>query len=304
MKVAIALITAKRPQSLARLLASLDQLETSAEVSLIIVDNDPQQSAQPVITTYAQTGRFKLTALAEPTPGIPLARNAALRACGADIDALAFIDDDEMVTPGWLEALLHTLNTTKADAAGGPVLPLYPADTPAWVIAGGFFERAKHQDASLRHVLATNNCLINMSCWRRAPIWFDPRLQFTGSSDTLFFLTARQRGWQLRWSATAEVHEHVPPARLTPAWIIQRQYRMGNGLALCDILAYGYARSLLPRLAKAAVYTTLALAGLWQGQAGRIKARARWARARGTLAALYGYRYEEYAPHRLIGEAP
>lgn len=299
MKVSIALITCRRPHSLARLLASFEALETSADVELVVVDNDPAHSARSVTENY--NGRFPLIAVQEPIQGIPYARNAALRACSADTDFIAFLDDDEVVTPRWLTHLLQAIETTKADAVGGPVDPLYPEGAPQWAITGKYFARENWPNHQPRPVLITNNCLIRAASLRRDNLWFDTRLQFTGSSDTLFFKTAHRKGWQLGWASDALVYEHVPPQRLTSAWIVQRQYRIGNGLALCDILLMGRARALPLRLAKAAAYLAKGCAWL---PFSPLKGRAALARSLGTLSALWGYRYEEYRPDRLVSETP
>ncbi len=304
MKVSVAIITCKRPAALLRLLHSLDQLTTSAELELVVVDNDSTQTAGPSLAAYS--GKHRLVTVHEPISGIPYARNAALKACSTNSDYIAFLDDDEEVTPNWLTEILRTISTTGADAAGGPVVPLYPSDTSDWIIKGRFFEREQKQDGQTCRMLATNNCLINAHNWREAPLWFDTRLQYTGSSDTLFFMMARKAGWRFVWAAHAEVREHIPQQRLNAAWIIQRQYRIGNGLSFCDVLAHGYMRAVPIRIAKALAHGLIGFMHLLRypsdRQAAWVKARASWARAAGGVAGLCGSRYEEYAPYRLVKE--
>ena len=122
----------------------------------------------------------------------------------------------------------------------------------------------------------------------------------------MFFLRLAQQGWRFGWSATASVSEYIPLQRQTAAWLIQRQYRIGNGLSLCDVMLHGFAKAAPLRCAKALVYFALGCMQLLRlpaaPYASWVKARATWARARGTLSGLFGHRYEEYAPTRLIGE--
>lgn len=309
MKITLAIITCRRPQAVQRLLASLEALQVPAPytLSLLVVDNDARQSARSVLAEYREAGRFPLTAVHEPAPGIPHARNAALKAA-QDADYLVWLDDDETATPCWLACLLDALQKTRADAVGGPVLARLAPGGPRWINDAPFFARAAKAHHAPCAMLSTNNCLFNLRKWRERPVWFETGLQFTGSSDTLFFMRLAQQGWRFGWSATASVSEEVPLQRQTAAWIIQRQYRIGNGLSLCDVMVHGLARAALPRLAKAAVYFAVGCLHLLRlplaPEAGWVKARATWARARGTLSGLYGHRYEEYAPARLIGEAP
>lgn len=305
MKVSVAIITCQRPQALLRLLASLAQLESDHTIEIVVVDNDPQRTALTQLQDYKSPHELKF--IHEPVRGIPFARNTALKACSTNSDYVAFLDDDEEASPQWLQALLDTIQKTGADAVGGSVLPVYPASTPAWIINGRFFERKARPDQQPCRMLATNNCLIDAVKWRQVPFWFNTKLQYTGSSDTLFFLTARKVGWRFVWSTKAFVSEHIPPQRLTVSWIIKRQYRIGNGLAMCDRLAYGNLHAIPRRLLIALTHAGLGSMQLlrlpFAGKAAWAKALACFARAAGGVAGLCGRYYEEYAPHRLIGEA-
>lgn len=303
MKVAIAIITCKRPQALLRLLQSLDALlpDPAVAVVLVVVDNDAGQSAAASLASYRISGRHQLIAVTEAVPGIPQARNTALRHCPVDADFIAFLDDDEIVRPDWLDRGLAALAATGADAAGGPVEPVYPEGTPSWVIRGRFFEREKKPDRQPCTRLMTNNCLLRAATWRSKPVWFDTRLQFTGSSDTLFFMQAAQAGWRMIWAADACVAEHIPPQRLDAGWIVRRQFRIGNGLSLCAIMADGWLKAAPLRIAKSLVHVGLGVVALLYNP---VRGAASIARGMGGLSGLVGYRYQEYAPARLIGEVP
>ncbi len=66
----------------------------------------------------------------------PAARNACLEA--ADGDFIAFVDDDEVVSEGWLKALLAKAQASGAAAVLGPVRAVYEPDAPEWMVAGDF----------------------------------------------------------------------------------------------------------------------------------------------------------------------
>lgn len=72
--------------------------------------------------------------LAEDRPGLSLARNRALEwAPGGG--AIAYVDDDAVVAPGWWEALERRWATAGEDvgAIGGPIRPRWPGSPPAWI---------------------------------------------------------------------------------------------------------------------------------------------------------------------------
>jgi len=121
-RVAIAVITFRRPALLKALLDSLlaQEVPPEYEVRIIVVDNDDEGSATDVIARAAKDGRYPVEAAAEPEPGIPFAREKSVQLAWDD-DALIFVDDDEVAPPGWLAELLRAWRSTGADVVTGPV---------------------------------------------------------------------------------------------------------------------------------------------------------------------------------------
>ena len=310
LKVAICIVTFRRPEGLRRLLRSIAgqrfQKVRRPEITVIVVDNDAARTARQVCERSRADLALRLIYHHEPAQGIPLARNAALSRVPADVDHIAWIDDDEVASKGWLEALMVCLEETGADHATGPVTPLIPERAPDWIVAGGFFERCNLPDRAEVRSVATNNVLMSAEAWRRSGLHFDERLRFTGSSDTLFFLNGRRFGWQTRWAAQAVVFEIEPPARLTARWIIARQFRTGNGLAVCDRIANRNLASLLVRTGKILIYVAAGLAELlmspFGGRVTAVRGLGKLARAAGTIWGLLGHRFEAYAPRRVAAE--
>lgn len=109
-RIAIAVITFRRPALLEALLDSLLAQELPAEeeyaVRIIVVDNDDEGSAFDVIKRAAEDSRYPVEAATEPEPGIPFAREKSVLLAWDD-DALIFVDDDEVAPPGWLCTLLR-----------------------------------------------------------------------------------------------------------------------------------------------------------------------------------------------------
>ena len=115
MRVAICIITRRRPDGLARLLQSLELISVpeGVEVELVVVENDAPSDRTPPPT------RLRMRHAFEAEPGIPAARNRTLEIALADpgIEMLAFLDDDETVDSEWLVALLRTAR--RAERFGG-----------------------------------------------------------------------------------------------------------------------------------------------------------------------------------------
>ena len=63
-----------------------------------------------------------------------MARNRALAASRqAGASHVAFIDDDELPHPAWLEALYAAVTGKRAAAAIGPVAPIFESQPQGWL---------------------------------------------------------------------------------------------------------------------------------------------------------------------------
>lgn len=104
----IAIVTKRRPQQLARCLASLCW-QTVHSFEVLVVDNDSTGSAECVVAAFKEN--LSITYLQEARPGVPFARNTAIE--NVTTPFLAFIDDDCVVEKHWVEQVLHTLAIDK-----------------------------------------------------------------------------------------------------------------------------------------------------------------------------------------------
>ena len=254
----VCVCTCRRPQQLARLLEALAAQRRAGrfDLRLVVVDNDPAASAEAIVRAFSARTELALRHAHEPVPNIARARN---RACSlAQAEFVAMIDDDELPGPDWLAQLLDTLRARDADGVLGPVRPRYEAPPPAWVVRGGFCERARHPTGTrLRRAreLRTGNLLIRRASLLAEPGPFDEALGRSGGEDTDFFRRRLARGDTYVWCDEAPVWEAVPAERLTRGYFLRRAWVRGVvNAARVRPLSVDTARSLL-----AALVYTLAL---------------------------------------------
>lgn len=295
MTVDICIATYRRPQWLAQLLQDLaaQQLTGDTHLRVIVVDNDPACSAEAVIAGLPP-GRLDRLYLAQPVKNIALTRNAALDCCRADF--VAFVDDDESVPPHWLQTLIDCQKRFDADVVFGPVQGRLDASAPKWVRRSQLFEPERRQTGSTVQWGSTNNALLR-GALVVAGARFDPQFGLTGGEDLHFFFGLSRRGAKLVWCSEALVSEHVPPARTTLRWVLQRHFRSGQGFA--DIVGRPdkpVARALwaADRGAKLLIAALMFCVCAPFGLSLAIGHVARIARNAGQLSTLLRYRLQEY----------
>ncbi|MDR1791391.1 MAG: glycosyltransferase [Propionibacteriaceae bacterium] len=219
MKLLISVATFKRPAMLRRLLMSLFSGGIGHnEVDVVVVDNDPQRSAAGTAGLFTS-----VTYVYEPQPGIPAARNRALDEFKADYFAMVFVDDDEWVSPGWLDALLAAQEETQAGVVYGLVKTEGGDDRAAAI------QRTERPHLSKLKTAAANNTLLTYAAWTQAgQPRFDPAFAALGGEDSDFFFGLHQAGTKIVSTSEAVVFEDLPLERASFIWFAKRYLRQGQ----------------------------------------------------------------------------
>lgn len=232
-RLVIAIVTFRRPERLSRTLelvgeqlSKLLEARAVAVCSILVVDNDPDESALSCVRS-AYSG-VSTRYVAESQPGIPAARNRALLESGQD-DLLTFIDDDEVPLVGWISSLLTTWDKYgKPAAVAGRVVSIFSADVDPWILESGLFQRGQKPTGTPVATAATGNLLLDLNQVRRLGVRFDERIGLGGGSDTLFTRTLHQRGAQMVWCNESVAEDAVEPERQTRKWALKRAFSHGN----------------------------------------------------------------------------
>ena len=322
MHLTIAMLTYRRNDYLAQVIPELlaqadDVCDAQTTVSVLIVDNDPQAGARAVIEaawealageqpeaaessggsgqaepsgsadSAAASATSRLVYVHEPEPGIVAGRNRALsQAHGSD--ALIFIDDDEIPSPGWLKALVSTWRAQGCAAVTGPTPPTFEVAPSAWVTASGAFDSWEAADGAQVRSADTGNLLLDLAVVEDLGLRFDPRYGLTGGEDSLFTRQLTRAGGVIRFAAGAVVTKRVPAARARRTWVLERALRSGSSWARVRIDTAGPdgggASGRLARLRLRLGYGAKGLA-----KAGVDGARAGVARIRGDVPAQARY---------------
>jgi glycosyltransferase involved in cell wall biosynthesis len=289
-RVAVCIASHRRPDGLHALLGALDAQRFQGpkpELVIVVADNDPAGSARPVCEDARRWLSLPLRYAAEPRRGIPFARNAALRAAGG-ADWLAFIDDDELPEPDWLDALLRVQRETGADVVTGPVLGRFAEPPPAWVLEGGFFSSPRRPTGTPMQRAFTGNALLRARCLDGESVHFDERMLGMGEDEELTSRLAA-RGFRIVWADAAVAWERVPPERVRARYVARRSVAAGSATTQIERLRRGALRTSAHALAHGAwcIAKGLCLAAT-RGGAPRVRALELAGYGAGRIAGIAG----------------
>lgn len=297
--VVVAIPTFRRPQSLTRLLAALEKLDTAAAVTVIVADNDSEKheglDACGKLTAY----RWPLDPFIAPERGIANVRNALVeRALTHECDFIAMLDDDEWPDRLWLDAFLRAQAETGADALHGCILREFET-MPGLIAARLDGIKPMHGlTGAVDMIPGTGNVIFRRACFADMPRpCFDPAFALCGGEDSDFFERLRRQGRRFAWSEEAVVHAWVPASRGNLKWALSRAYSVGNS-DMRVFLKYPQTAAAhgieLAKIAGALLLSPLLFVILGGVSNRAVDALRKLFRAAGKIAAFRGRHYQEY----------
>jgi glycosyltransferase involved in cell wall biosynthesis len=205
----------------------------AAQFQIIVVDNSPDHArSDEFAERYCAIPN--LTWVIEKRPGLSNARNVGTERAASPV--VAFMDDDAIATPTWLETLVAAFGNfgSAAEAAGGRVMPIWGSPRPAWlpdellgyvsVVDWGGTTRA----AGPREWVAGTNIAFRKEALERAGGFSVGLGRNKGghallSNDEIEIIARlRGTGGQLLYVPDAVVEHLVPADRLTQSWFRRR----------------------------------------------------------------------------------
>ena len=242
----VAVCTNRSPADVAEALAAL---AAQAPPERIVVVTSGLDAGQAAAHRAAAPGPV----IEEERPGLSLARNRALEWAAAG-GAIAFVDDDAVVDPGWWDALVRRWADAgdEVGVIGGPIRPRWAAPPPDWVSGPilatltlldlGPDERVL--DPKVTTVFGANVSFAVDPL--RAAGGFDPAY---GHSGTRVFFSEEDEaqralaraGYRVLYAPDLGVQHVIPPERLTRRSFARRRFAYGRALGARDGRGAGVA---------------------------------------------------------------
>lgn len=197
---------------------------------LIVVDHEP--------ALLERIGRELAGTVPLPSSGPPgLAGSRNTGALAATGSIVAFIDDDAVPEPDWLERLAEPYEDTTVVAVGGGIVPDWSTSRPAWFppefdwVVGCTYRGLPQVRATVRNLIGAN-----MSFRREVfeQLQFFPGLghahgRSLGGEETDFCIRLAEALPESRivYEPAARVRHRVPPDRARFSYFLQRCYSEG-----------------------------------------------------------------------------
>lgn len=251
-RLSVIVCTRNRAGYLRDCLASLAAVDLQGH-EVVVVDNGSTDETADV-AAEAVSRSSSLRYVVEPRAGLSHARNAGIDQANGEV--LAYLDDDAVVTAGWLPAVLGAYERWP-DVAGvaGRVTLRWRSSRPEWLVPRLETWFAGFDKGEVPRLLAPDEYPFgaNMSVRRdvaAAAGGFAVDLGYVGrgligSEEREFFRRVRAGGGTLGYEPAALVYHQIGDARLSRRWLLRRTYAQGRADARMELREGAPKRSVL-----------------------------------------------------------
>jgi glycosyltransferase involved in cell wall biosynthesis len=261
--VVICAYTMERWDDLVRAVESVRRQTTPPLEIIIVVDGNEQLRARAELAFPA------LTVLPN-AHGAGLSGGRGTGAAAARGAIVAFLDDDAIAEPGWLEELCRAYEDPDVLGAGGSVEPLWREPAPRWFpaefnwVVGCSYAGMAHEDGRIRNPIGTNmsvraEVLLRTGGFADELARLNRGSAMSGTAEETEFAIRAARlhpGGYWAYRPQARVRHVVPPHRATLGYFFDRCRVEGSAKAILSGLTgsdeglrseRSYVRSTLPR---------------------------------------------------------
>ena len=237
--------TYNRADYLGKAIQSLvDQTLRADQYEILVIDNCSTDRTRQVVCedfVHVQNLRY----IYEPLLGLNQARNTGWQQAHGDY--IAYIDDDAIAAPQWLEKIAEAFETVKPTPGfvGGKVEPIWEIERPVWLPAD-FECLLTILDLSEESIVLGDNQWVvgaNMAFSRHVVEKVGGFLfgldrvgtKLLSNGEVLLEQEIVRRGYTGYYDPAIAVKHLVPTTRLTQSWFIRRLYWQGVSGALIEV---------------------------------------------------------------------
>lgn len=247
--ISIVICTYNNASLLGRTLATIEQQEIPEGLrwSALVVDNNSTDGTSETVQRYVQRELIPgLRYVLEEQQGLAYARRRAVQE--TDTELIAFVDDDCLLAPNWVEqAVTFCYGHPNLGAVGGKVQLLWEV-TPneialryASMLAEQNFGDAPHRVCSIGLVgagIVLRRVALIKCGWLDRMIMTGRRgNKLSAHEDTEMLLRIRNVGYELWYSPTMCLEHYIPRQRMSISYLCRLQRGGSQGLSIVSALA-------------------------------------------------------------------
>ena len=236
-RISAVICTYNRAAHLQKAIQSLVHQSLPKEMyEIIIVDNGSTDGTKAVVEEFDQFDNLRY--INEPIIGLSQARNTGWQ--NAKGEYVAYLDDDAIACPEWLERMLKAFDTVQPQPAsvGGKVIPIWEAERPAWLpkemetafAIADWGDKPKFLTEEHEHHVGCN--VAYRQDILKACGGFNTNLGRKGTNllsndESLIWLYLRQHGLGIYYHPSIRVEHLVPARRLAKRFLYRRMFWQG-----------------------------------------------------------------------------
>lgn len=235
----------RRPDALAAAIRSLARQTLSKDsYEIVVIDNNSGDKTpdvvQGLVQEYGGDG-LRIRYVVESQVGLSHARNRSTIMTQAEV--IAFLDDDAVASPQWLESLLDEYHESEdVWSVGGRVDPIWDAERPGWLTKAMYGSLSLLDLGDKARPLVWPEKVIGVNCSFRRIVFEEAGLFATnlgrrgnelfGFEDTEIQQRIHELDKKVVYAPRALVHHHVPAERMTKTYLTKRAYFTGKSRAI------------------------------------------------------------------------
>jgi glycosyltransferase involved in cell wall biosynthesis len=234
--VTVAICTYNRAGCLGLSLDAVCKQEAAFPFEVLVVDNNSTDNTKVVAESFGG-GKPQVRYVLEPRQGLSHARNRALEEARAAV--VAYLDDDAIARPGWLEATARAFEDPCVVCAGGRILLRYPGAKPEWLddrmesILAAYDKGPESCD--VQEVFGANFAVRRLSALELGG--FSDKVGYTagrniGGEETDMCRRMIRAGGRVIYIPGAAVDHIVDPNRLNKKWFLRRYELNGHAAVI------------------------------------------------------------------------
>ncbi len=213
---------------------------------VLVVDNNCTDDSQDVILRHSRTGSLKnIRVVTEPIQGLTHARRRGV--ASTTLDWIAFVDDDCILDPHWVEAALRFADQQpRCGALGGAVTLDWESSLEAvpenygWLLAQqDYGETPRRVDFLVGAGVVIRRAALEETGWIEGAL-LDDRvgMELISGGDMEIALRIRSAGWELWFTPACRLQHKIPSWRTKPDYLKRLAFGLGKSQMAVDALTF------------------------------------------------------------------